>query len=175
MLSRLLSFSLDLVPPQFREDILMATSLFLKLVSMETISKGLEIYDAHESHHSRWVTLSHFVDVFFAPLFSTVEGSRFKSLVLIEAYSEVCMKMNVMCLAVELSRSCHKQLVVEQGLLDCLVCLPWVLEKKWSSVVRAVVNLFGEDMDLPVPTLHSLAAVSLAKDGRFNIQNMFKF
>ena len=172
-LVRLLSFSLELVPSLLLEEILEALKAFIASVRTDKMAQSLEEYQCN------WITLAPFVDIFFAPIqqrskkvSSHEPGSTRES----EVWS-VCTQTSVMSLTVEMSRSCHRQLAIKQGLPECLVCLPWVVDDKWLGEVQSVLKMLikDEDSHLPVPRLHSLAAITLSKVGQFSIRDTLKF
>lgn len=172
-LSRLLSFSQSrLVPPHLMAGVLSALHVFLASIEMEKMAATLEEYQCN------WITLAPFVDVFFAPIHHQVidEGSP-SSQEEVDVRS-ICLKISLKALAVEMNRARHRKLAAQQGLLDTLICLQWRLGLECQDTVRAIVELFKKDMEplrLPPPRLHTLAAVSLAKDGEFLIKDTFNF
>ena len=150
--------------PHLLEETLDILKAFSASVKTDKMAQSLKEYQCN------WITLAPFVDIFFAPIHHPSNKPSSHS----DEVRSTCTQVSVLALTVEMSRLCDRQLAVKQGLLDCLVCLPWVVENKWCSEVYAAVKLLKDDSShLPVPTLHSLAAVSLAKNGLFSIRDIF--
>ncbi len=170
-LSRLLSFSPSQVPSHSMKGVLSALQVFLASVQTEKMSATLEEYQCN------WITLAPFVDVFFAPIHCYTNDCGFPQSQEVEVRS-ICLKTSLKALVVEMKRTCHRKLAVKQGILDALMCVQWMVELEYQDTVREVVQLFRNDVDslcLPMPRLHTLAAVSLARDGQFSIRDTFNF
>ena len=155
-----------------------------------------------EKDQCNWITMAPFIDVFFAPLFSPcdrdnhrestaslvyedcppVTGSRPEKKhdenepLALSSITESCLSISVMGLKVEMSRPINRSLAISQGILDYLVCLPWIVPAKFQSEVCSVLKLFQADVEsLSAPRLHSLAAASLAQTGDFYLKDSFNF
>lgn len=199
-LSRILSFSLEQVPPQLVGKVVAVLNTFIaaaQRVGWNKITYSLEKYQCN------WVTMVPFVDVFFTQLFSTYcgrEDGHCESTVTedcprvpeslpekkpesqvtnesestsssLSSVTESCLSISVMALKVEMSRSINRSLAISQGTLNYLVCLPWIVPNKFQSEVSSVVRLFQADMkNLLVPP-----AASLAQSGKFILKDSFNF
>ena len=170
-LSRLLSFSRPQAPPNLMVECLSSLKAFLAAVEREKMTSALEEYQCN------WITVAPFVDIFFAPIHSRTNEQESPPSQEIDMQA-LCMQTNLMSLSVEMNRPCHRILALKQGLLDTLICLPWAVEVKWRHEVCAIVELFRKDnesLHLPVPKLHTLAAVCLARDNLLSIRDTFNF
>jgi len=154
-LARLLLFSLATYPEEHKTKSAEVLSHFL------SVAKAQEITNLEEKYTYNWITMLPFIEM----LYTAVSSDKLHRNAMVELPAagesqqwSVCVA--VVALEAEMGRKCNRELVVRQGLLDFIVCLPWGVPQ-----CQNVVQLFAGDQKLPVPKLASIAKAKLARCG----------
>lgn len=157
-LARLLLFSYDIVPIECQHQIIDIT--FASETTPATVTA------VNEHCECNWITAAPFVEMLYAPLLDETKSDQLPTS--LKAQCQMwSVRIALLGLQGEMGRLFVRKLVVEQGLLDFIVCLPWGLPPKWQDSCRAVMKLFRKDCQLPVPRLSSIARATLTRSGEF--------
>ena len=80
------------------------------------------------------------------------------------ALQMMCMEMNILFIQVVLCGERERKMMVKQGLMEYIICLPSVLPKRTSAQQRAsdLVSMLGKEMHLQPPSLNTMARAKLA-------------
>ena len=78
---------------------------------------------------------------------------------------QLSVEFGILCTQYELLGEYQRECVVKHGLVDYIVCLPWMMTANSSAHKRAceVVDFLNEKMTLQPPSLTNLARAKLAK------------
>ena len=87
----------------------------------------------------------------------------------------MCIEINVLCFQVILNGARERNRMVEQGLMDYVICLPSVLPAKSRAQQRAkdLVAMLGKEMHLQPPSLNAMARARLAVT-HFGLEKVLK-
>ena len=77
---------------------------------------------------------------------------------------KLCIEMCIFSLQVMLTGETARKMMVEQGLMEYVICLPSVLPENSNSKQRAsnLVSMLGNEMHLQPPSLNVMARARLA-------------
>ena len=80
------------------------------------------------------------------------------------ALQMMCVETCVLSLQVSMSEERERKMIVQQGLMDYVICLPSVLPAKSRAQQRAkdLVAMLGKEMHLQPPTLNTMTRARLA-------------
>ena len=113
-----------------------------------------DLTDLEAKFQYNWVTMIPFVEMLFVELSPIDEG---RPTFLHDEGRQVALNMAVVGLEVEMGRKRNRQLAIQQGLLDYLVCAPWGMPRKWSDRLGRVIAGFCQEVKcLPVPRLSAI-------------------
>ena len=167
--SRMVLLSFGVVPEQFHSKILELLDTFLTKAKMRGSSV---IAAAEEKLQCNWITMVPFVDVFLTPTAHRCECNRSTTdsdHTINDSHgpiAEMSLSAMMFALSVEMSRKCNRELVIQQGLLDFIVSLPWSIPEEWKDTSNGVVAIFQKDQHyLAVPKLSSIAVAYASKHG----------
>ena len=87
----------------------------------------------------------------------------------------MCIEINVLCFQVILNGPRERNRMVEQGLMDYVICLPSVLPAKSRAQQRAkdLVTMLGKEMHLQPPSLNTMVRARLAVT-HFGLEKVLK-
>ena len=146
-LARLLLFSLATYPEEHKTKTAEVLSHFL------SVAKAQEITNLEEKYTYNWITMLPFIEM----LYTAVSSDKLHRNAMVEPPAagesqqwSVCVA--VVALEAEMGRKCNRELVVRQGLLDFIVCLPWGVPQWPRSSVnhpRHYVNQPRSSMNHP--------------------------
>ena len=148
-LARLLLLSFATYPDEHKARTAEILSHFL------TVAKAQEITDLEEKYSYNWITMLPFIEMLYTPS-STAVGPPPRA----DDCQQWSVCVAVVALEAEMGRKCNREIMVRQGLLDFIVCLPWGVPQ-----CQNIVQLFAGDGKLPVPKLASIAKAQLARCG----------
>lgn len=172
--SRIVLLSFHVVPEQFHSKILELLDTFL---TKAKVRGSRVIAAAEEKLQCNWISMVPFVDVFLTPaahhyecIRSTIDSVQPDSADSVNdthgPIAEISLSAMMFALSVEMSRKCNRELVIQQGLLDFIVSLPWSIPDKWKDTSKGVVAVFQKDQNyLAVPKLSSIAMAYASKHG----------
>ena len=158
-LSRLLLFSFAMYPDEHKTKTVEILRHFLSVARVQDIT-ALE-----EKYSYNWITILPFVEMLFVPIFG-YDATPVDTIIEppgIEGCQHWSMCVALLALEAEMGRKCNRELVVHQGLMDFIVCLPWGVPQKWQEGCEKVVQLFAAGKKLPVPRLATIAKAKLAR------------
>ena len=168
-LARVLLFSYDTVPSQYRPKILNSMDRFL------VMAKAPQIMSVEERYQYDWITVFPFLEMLYAPLMDCVKSKTY-SLDSDDPVKEKCQywstSIAVLSVDTEMRRECNRRLLLSQKLLDYVVCLPWEMPRQWKERCSSVVSHFAKDGRLPVPRLSSIAKAKLARSGERRLKEL---
>ena len=72
-----------------------------------------------------------------------------------------------------LGRSCHRDILIQEGLSDYLVCLPWYVPEKLKKAACDLLSVFAGNSSISPPRLSILARAKLAKV-RFGLEKVLR-
>ena len=76
----------------------------------------------------------------------------------------LCLEVGILGLQVKLKGDNGRQVLIKQGLLDYLVCLPWFIPERHSAHRRAqsLLRMVGAHVPLQPPSLNNIVRAKLA-------------
>ena len=76
----------------------------------------------------------------------------------------LCLEVGILGLQIILGRDDERQVLIKQGLLDYLVCLPWFIPERHRAHRRAhsLLDMVGAHVSLQPPSLNTIARAKLA-------------
>ena len=150
--SELICHSAELIPLPLKGKIYCFMEEFLKVAEPSTIRQHRDKYGIC------CVDLLPTVSLPFSPLGTPTHNANLKQL------KQMCVEFGILCLRYELLGEYQRRCVVESGLLDYLVCLPWTVEpgSRAHERARELVQFLMGEMSLQPPSLLNLAKAKLA-------------
>ena len=76
----------------------------------------------------------------------------------------LCLEVGILSLQVKLQGDNGRKVLIKQGLLDYLVCLPWFIPERHRAHRRAhsLLDMVGAHMPLQPPSLNNIVRAKLA-------------
>ena len=166
--SELVSYSADIIPLPFKGKIYHFLHNFLRDADPVTIR------EQREEHAG--VNLVSPLSLPYAPLrltnpyYSTAHNDLMIKL------KELCVEFGVFSIHFELIGEYERTNFISQGLVDYVVCLPWLMSAGSKSYERArvLVSYLSEEMVLQPPSLINIARAKLAKM-HFGLRKVLEF
>lgn len=157
--SALISCSFDIIPLPFKGKIYHFLENFLQDADHILIKQRLDKYGYICTNLLPAISLPYFSLEPVNPQYNPRHSAMIIKL------RELCLEFGVLAIQYELLGEYEKTDLVQNGLLDFVVCLPWVVPAgtKAYSRARAVLLYLNERMLLQPPSLINLARAKLAK------------
>ncbi len=155
--SELVCHSADIIPLPLKGKIFRFMEDFVKVAEPSTIRQHRDKYGIC------CVDLLPTVSIPYSPLDPTHPEYTPAHNHTLRELKQLCMEFGVMCLRYELLGEYQRSCVVENGLVDYIVCLPWVVEagSRAHRQTRELVAFLKGEMAIQPPSLISLARAKL--------------
>lgn len=150
-LAQLVLVSPSYIPPEFYQQIHDHMDSFLKNTNYKTIMK------AEVKHWYVWSTFLPYVKLVYIP--ETPQTEMMRKLQLLSLQTVLFGLQNM------LGRQNHVEVLVREGLLDYVTCMPLYVPESLKPQAREVVRMLGSsgDVEMHPPKLVSLLKAQLAK------------
>ena len=150
-LSELILVSPECIPQQFCDDIQAHMQGFLREADPDTIKKG------EVKHWYVWSTFVPYVKLIYVP--ESAQTSQMRQLQLLGLETVLLGLRNM------LSRQNHREVLVREGLLDFVLCLPSYLPERLRPHAKLLVEMLSasEDVTVGPPRLVNVVKAELAK------------
>lgn len=89
----------------------------------------------------------------------------------LESLKQVSLRMVLFFLLTKLARECHCKVLLEEGLVDFVTCLPWHVVAESKETAEQVVWELSSHVKLQPPRLFNLARAVLAR-AHFGLENV---
>ena len=147
------------------------------LVSPQLISKQeLQIHNhlmrfletAHHSLITQYETAMEYVWATFLPYIKLIyhPNTPCREPLLLSETQDMALQTTIIALHSMLDRSIHREVLVREGLVDYLICMPWYTTGSAQQRSRALVRMVQQspDVDLQPPSLLNMTKACVAKN-----------
>ena len=161
-LAQVILMSADLIHHDLLEKVLPQMETFLHSTT------PTELMRCEETRRFSWSVFFPYVKVVYLP---DIPISQSNSSLVYKAQL-LALEVVILWLRSTLGRMSHQEILIQEGLLDYIICIPWHIPDSVASSARALVSVLGTQTPITPPRLSSLAKAKLAKT-QFGLDKVF--
>ena len=151
-MAQLVLVSPSLLPPSLLE------KMHCHMQELLDTADPYELMRFEETCRFSWSIFFPYVKLLYIPNTPASTGSA-----VLTKLQSLSIQVTIFCLISSLSRPSHQEIMVDEGLLDYVICMPWYVPGEVKAKADLVVRALAAHKPLQPPSLASIAKAKLAK------------